>query len=61
MARNEIPLRTIGEMTEIIELQSHIINESFRIIAQHLTAEELSELELIDDIHRAAELCKQFK
>lgn len=53
-AIKEIKLEVFTSQSEIIRLQSEVIDELFRLLAMHLEAEELDRLPCIEKINRAA-------
>lgn len=52
----EIKLELFENQNKIIRLQSEAIDELFRLLAQHVEAEELDHLSVIDKINEAATL-----
>jgi len=54
--RHSIELELFESQSEIIRLQSEVIDELFKTLSQHMTAMELDKLPVIDKIDRAASL-----
>lgn len=46
----------VETLTTIISMQSGVINELFMLLSQHISAEELDELEVVKKINTAARL-----
>lgn len=55
-AVREIELELFESQSEIIRIQSEVIDDLFRLLAQHLEAEELDNLPVVAKINRAASL-----
>lgn len=53
-AIKEIKLEIFESQSEIIRLQSDVIDELFRLLLQHVTAEELDRLPVLEKMNRAA-------
>ena len=53
---NESLVEVADKQNEIIKVQAGIINELFRLLAQHLTAAELDALPVVADINHAARI-----
>lgn len=47
------------KQSEIIRIQSEIIDDLFQIVSQHLSAEELESLASVDKIGNVANLIKE--
>ena len=54
--KDSIALELFENQSEIIRLQSEVIDELFRLLSQHLSALELDKLPVLDKIDRAASL-----
>ena len=50
----EIKLEIFESQSEIIRLQSEVIDELFRLLALHLEAEELDSLPVLEKMNEAA-------
>lgn len=50
------PIEIVDRQTAIVKLQADIINELFRLLSQHISAEELDALPVIDKINLAAQM-----
>jgi hypothetical protein len=55
---SEIKLMLLEKQTEIIKLQQDIIDDLFLTVSLHLTAEEITELPVMDKFKQVAELMK---
>lgn len=53
-AIKEIELEIFESQSEIIRLQSDVIDELFRLLLQHVTAEELDRLPVLKKMNQAA-------
>lgn len=49
-------VEVVDRQNEIIQIQSGVIDELFRLLSQHLTAEELDALPVIAEINHAAKI-----
>lgn len=58
-AIREIKLELFESQSEIIRIQSEVIDDLFRLLSQHMEAEELDNLPVIEKINRAASLRKE--
>lgn len=56
ITKDSIALELFENQSEIIRIQSEVIEELFNLLSQHLTALELDKLPVIDKIDRAASL-----
>ena len=56
ITKDSIALELFDSQSEIIRIQSEVIEELFNLLSQHLTALELDKLPVIDKIDRAASL-----
>ncbi len=56
ITKDSIALELFESQSEIIRIQSEVIEELFNLLSQHLTALELDKLPVIDKIDRAASL-----
>lgn len=54
--KDSIAFELFESQSEIIRIQSEVIEELFNLLSQHLTALELDKLPVIDKIDRAASL-----
>lgn len=52
----EIKLELFERQSEVIRIQSEVIDDLFRLLSQHLEAEELDNLPVVEKINRAASL-----
>lgn len=50
----EVKLELVEALSQIIEIQEECIDELFRLLAQHMEAEELNKLPILDRINEAA-------
>lgn len=50
------PLEMVDRQTAVIKMQADVINELFKLLSQHISAEELDSLPVIDKINEAANL-----
>ena len=55
----EIKLELFESQSEIIRIQSEVIDDLFRFLGQHLEADELDSLTVIEKINRAASLRRE--
>lgn len=55
-AIRDIGLEIFESQSEIIRIQSEVIDDLFRILSQHIAADELDSLPVIQKINRAAML-----
>ena len=55
MKQNDL-VEVVDRQTEIIQIQSSVIDELFRLLSQHLTAAELNGLPVIAQINHAAQI-----
>lgn len=55
-AIREIKLELFESQSEIIRIQSEVIDDLFRLLSQHIAADELDSLPVIQKINRAAML-----
>ena len=55
----EIKLELFESQSEIIRIQSEVIDDLFRLLSQYMEAEELDSLPVIEKINRAASLRKE--
>lgn len=53
---NTNQVEIVETLTTIISMQSGVINELFMLLSQHISAEELDELEVVKKINTAARL-----
>jgi len=53
---DEVKVELIEKLTEIIHLQSDCIDDLFKLLCQHLTAEELDGLPVLSKINDAAQI-----
>lgn len=58
-AIREIKLELFESQSEIIRIQSEVIDDLFRLLGQHLEADGLDSLPVIEKINRAASLRKE--
>ena len=56
ITKDSIALELFESQSEIIRIQSEVIEELFNLLSQHLTALELDKLPVIDKIDWAASL-----
>jgi len=49
----------VHQQSEIIGIQSEVIDELFTLLAQHITAEEADRLPVITKINQAAEIRRE--
>ena len=54
-ARGDL-VEVVDRQNEIIQIQSGVIDEFFRLLSQHLTAAELDALPVIAEINHAAQI-----
>lgn len=52
----DIKLELFENQSEIIRLQSEVIDELYRLLAQHMEADELDRIPAVDKINQAAAL-----
>ena len=55
----EIRLEIFESQSEIIRIQSEVIDDLFRLLSQHMEAEELDSLPVISKINEAATLRRE--
>ena len=55
-AIRDIGLEIFESQSEIIRIQSEVIDDLFRLLSQHIAADELDSLPVIKKINRAAML-----
>lgn len=55
-AIRDIGLEIFESQSEIIRIQSEVIDDLFRLLSQHIAADELDSLPVIQKINRAAML-----
>jgi hypothetical protein len=60
-AIREIKLELFTKQSEIIQLQSEAIDDLFRVLVQHLEAEELDRLPALEKMNRAAMIRKEME
>jgi len=53
---SDVKIEVFTRQSEIIRLQAEIIDELFRLLAQHLTAIELDKLPVIEKINDVARI-----
>ncbi len=53
-AVREIKLELFESQSEIIRIQSEVIDDLFRLLSMHMEAEELDNLPVVEKINRAA-------
>lgn len=58
-AIREIKLELFESQSEIIRIQSEVIDDLFRLLSLHMEAEELDSLPVIEKINRAASLRRE--
>jgi hypothetical protein len=54
--RNDDLVRIVDQQNKIIRIQSGAIDKLFRLLSQHIAAEELDNLPVIADINLAAQI-----
>jgi hypothetical protein len=54
--RNDNLVGIVDLQNEIIRIQSNVIDELFRLLSQHIAAEELDNLPVIAEINLAAQI-----
>jgi hypothetical protein len=60
-AIREIKLELFTKQSEIIQLQSEAIDDLFRVLVQHLEAEELDRLPALEKMNRAAMIRREME
>ena len=55
-AIREIKLELFESQSEIIRIQSEVIDDLFRLLSMHMEAEELDNVPVVEKINRAASL-----